>query len=123
MQVLYRTSRQSRMEVLTTSSTTAELWLRLQDDYLIEVRATTEGGDGSSSEQILIPRLASKSSHFIFSQLGFVSFVGEGKKAKINVSMVCGNKVIKGKAIKSLHALMHGKLHSTELVNYCVNWY
>ncbi|XP_058701308.1 contactin-3-like isoform X2 [Poecile atricapillus] len=57
--VLYRTSSQSRVDVLTTATTTAELWLRLQDDYFIEVRATTEGGDGSSSEQILIPRLAS----------------------------------------------------------------
>ncbi|NWR19856.1 CNTN3 protein, partial [Emberiza fucata] len=57
--VLYRTSSQGGVEVLTTASTTAELWLQLQDDYLIEVRATTEGGDGSSSQQILIPRLAS----------------------------------------------------------------
>ncbi|NWH99153.1 CNTN3 protein, partial [Tichodroma muraria] len=57
--VLYRTSSQSRVDVLTTDTTTAELWLQLKDDYLIEVRATTEGGDGSSSEQILIPRLAS----------------------------------------------------------------
>ncbi|KAF4792086.1 Contactin-3 [Turdus rufiventris] len=57
--VLYRTSSQSRVEVLSTARTTAELWLQLKDDYFIEVRATTEGGDGSSSEQILIPRLAS----------------------------------------------------------------
>ncbi|RLV99629.1 hypothetical protein DV515_00009560 [Chloebia gouldiae] len=57
--VLYRTSRQSRVEELSTATTTAELWLQLKDDYFIEVRATTEGGDGSSSEQILIPRLAS----------------------------------------------------------------
>ncbi|XP_041869741.1 contactin-3-like isoform X1 [Corvus kubaryi] len=57
--VLYRTSSQGRVNVLTTDTTTAELWLQLKDDYFIEVRATTEGGDGSSSEQILIPRLAS----------------------------------------------------------------
>lgn len=37
--------------------------------------------------------------------------------------MLYGNKVIKRKAINSLHALMHDKLHSIELVNYHVNWY
>uniref|UniRef100_A0A8C5UA93 Contactin-3 n=1 Tax=Malurus cyaneus samueli TaxID=2593467 RepID=A0A8C5UA93_9PASS len=66
--VLYRTSSQSRVSELTTDSTTAELWLQLKDDYLIEVRATTEGGDGSSSEQILIPRLASRLKCFPSSQ-------------------------------------------------------
>ncbi|KAJ7403232.1 contactin-3 isoform X1 [Pitangus sulphuratus] len=57
--VLYRTSSQSSVNVLSTEQTTAELWLQFNDDYIIEVRATTEGGDGTSSEQILIPRLAS----------------------------------------------------------------
>lgn len=37
--------------------------------------------------------------------------------------MKYGNKVLKRKAINSLPALMHDKLHSTELVNYHVNWY
>lgn len=78
-QVLYRTSSQSRVEVLSTARTTAELWLQLKDDYFIEVRATTEGGDGSSSEQILIPRLASRFSHFCFV---FASFVDGGKNKK-----------------------------------------
>uniref|UniRef100_A0A8C5NSY9 Contactin-3 n=1 Tax=Junco hyemalis TaxID=40217 RepID=A0A8C5NSY9_JUNHY len=56
--VLCRSS-QGGLQELSTAGTTAELWLQLQDDYLIEVRATSEGGDGSSSQQILIPRLAS----------------------------------------------------------------
>lgn len=83
LQVLYRSSGQSGVQVLSTAGTTAELWLRLHDDYCIEVRATSEGGDGSSSEQILIPRLASKCNHFIFSQLVFASFVWGGGKAKV----------------------------------------
>uniref|UniRef100_A0A8C5NSY3 Contactin-3 n=1 Tax=Junco hyemalis TaxID=40217 RepID=A0A8C5NSY3_JUNHY len=60
--------------VCITAGTTAELWLQLQDDYLIEVRATSEGGDGSSSQQILIPRLASTFSPFPLSQLLSASF-------------------------------------------------
>ncbi|XP_015730887.1 contactin-3 isoform X1 [Coturnix japonica] len=57
--VLYRTSGQNNMNVLNTDKTTAELLLQLNEDYIIEVKATTEGGDGTSSDQILIPRLAS----------------------------------------------------------------
>lgn len=48
------------MNVLNTDKTTAELLLQFNDDYIIEVKATTEGGDGTSSDQILIPRLASR---------------------------------------------------------------
>nr|XP_047927482.1 contactin-3 isoform X2 [Anser cygnoides] len=57
--VLYRTSSQTNMNVLNTDKTTAEILLQLNDDYIIEVKATTDGGDGTSSDQILIPRLAS----------------------------------------------------------------
>uniref|UniRef100_A0A8C5JPW3 Contactin-3 n=1 Tax=Junco hyemalis TaxID=40217 RepID=A0A8C5JPW3_JUNHY len=71
--VLCRSS-QGGLQELSTAGTTAELWLQLQDDYLIEVRATSEGGDGSSSQQILIPRLASTFSPFPLSQLLSASF-------------------------------------------------
>ncbi|NXK95777.1 CNTN3 protein, partial [Formicarius rufipectus] len=57
--VLYRSSSQSSVSELSTEQATAELWLRLHDDYIVQVRATTEGGDGASSQQILIPRTAS----------------------------------------------------------------
>lgn len=60
LQVLYRTSSQARANVLHTDKTMAELLLPLNEDYIIEVKATTAGGDGTSSEQILIPRLASR---------------------------------------------------------------
>uniref|UniRef100_A0A8C5JR79 Contactin-3 n=1 Tax=Junco hyemalis TaxID=40217 RepID=A0A8C5JR79_JUNHY len=76
--VLCRSS-QGGLQELSTAGTTAELWLQLQDDYLIEVRATSEGGDGSSSQQILIPRLASTFSPFPLSQLLSASFGGGGK--------------------------------------------
>lgn len=60
LQVLYRTSSQTSMNVLNTEKTTAELVLQSNEDYVIEVKATTAGGDGTSSDQILIPRLASR---------------------------------------------------------------
>lgn len=68
LQVLYRTSSQTNMNVLNTDKTTAELLLQFNEDYIIEVKATTEGGDGASSDQILIPRLASrlKLNHYYF---------------------------------------------------------
>lgn len=48
------------MQVLNTNKTSAELLLPVKEDYIIEVKATTDGGDGTSSEQIRIPRLTSK---------------------------------------------------------------
>uniref|UniRef100_A0A8C5JLM5 Contactin-3 n=1 Tax=Junco hyemalis TaxID=40217 RepID=A0A8C5JLM5_JUNHY len=80
--VLCRSS-QGGLQELSTAGTTAELWLQLQDDYLIEVRATSEGGDGSSSQQILIPRLASTFSPFPLSQLLSASFVHFLKKTAV----------------------------------------
>ena len=49
------------MQVLNTNKTSAELLLPIKEDYIIEVKATTDGGDGTSSEQIRIPRITSKS--------------------------------------------------------------
>uniref|UniRef100_A0A3Q2HS43 Contactin 3 n=1 Tax=Equus caballus TaxID=9796 RepID=A0A3Q2HS43_HORSE len=55
--VFYRTSSQSNVQVLNTNKTSAELLLPIKEDYIIEVKATTDGGDGTSSEQIRIPRI------------------------------------------------------------------
>lgn len=48
------------MQVLNTNKTSAELLLPVREDYIIEVKAATDGGDGTSSEQIRIPRVTSK---------------------------------------------------------------
>ncbi|XP_049718379.1 contactin-3 isoform X2 [Elephas maximus indicus] len=53
--VFYRTSSQHNVQVLSTNKTSAELLLPIKEDYIIEVKATTDGGDGTSSEQIRIP--------------------------------------------------------------------
>ncbi|XP_062970086.1 contactin-3 [Cynocephalus volans] len=55
--VFYRTSSQNNVRVLNTNKTSAELVLPIKEDYIIEVKATTDGGDGTSSEQIRIPRI------------------------------------------------------------------
>uniref|UniRef100_A0A8C3YSX6 Contactin-3 n=1 Tax=Catagonus wagneri TaxID=51154 RepID=A0A8C3YSX6_9CETA len=55
--VFYRTSSQNNVQVLNTNKTSAELLLPIKEDYIIEVKATTDGGDGTSSEQIRIPRI------------------------------------------------------------------
>ncbi|XP_033721186.1 contactin-3 isoform X2 [Tursiops truncatus] len=55
--VFYRTSSQNNVQVLNTKKTSAELLLPIKEDYIIEVKATTDGGDGTSSEQIRIPRI------------------------------------------------------------------
>ncbi|KAB0378220.1 hypothetical protein FD755_009798, partial [Muntiacus reevesi] len=51
------TSSQNNVQVLNTNKTSAELLLPIKEDYIIEVKATTDGGDGTSSEQIRIPRI------------------------------------------------------------------
>eukprot|EP00070_Physeter_catodon_P019481 XP_023979770.1 contactin-3 isoform X4 [Physeter catodon] len=55
--VFYRTVSQNNVQVLNTNKTSAELLLPIKEDYIIEVKATTNGGDGTSSEQIRIPRI------------------------------------------------------------------
>lgn len=59
LQVLYWTSSQNQLSILDTNRTSAELLLPLNDDYVIEVKAVTDGGDGISSDQIKVPKLAS----------------------------------------------------------------
>nr|XP_021520450.1 contactin-6-like [Meriones unguiculatus] len=60
--ILYRQNRQSKTHVLETNNTSAELLVPFEEDYLIEIRTVSDGGDGSSSEQIRIPKMSSLSS-------------------------------------------------------------
>ncbi|XP_063486801.1 contactin-6 isoform X4 [Symphalangus syndactylus] len=63
--ILYRQNRQSKTHVLETNNTSAELLVPFEEDYLIEIRTVSDGGDGSSSEEIRIPRMSSLSSRGI----------------------------------------------------------
>ncbi|XP_066100838.1 LOW QUALITY PROTEIN: contactin-6 [Saccopteryx bilineata] len=60
--ILYRQNRQGQTHVLETNNTSAELLVPFEEDYLIEIRTVSDGGDGSSSQEIRIPKLSSLSS-------------------------------------------------------------
>ncbi|XP_072203185.1 contactin-6 isoform X4 [Excalfactoria chinensis] len=60
--ILYRQNRQSKAHILETNNTSAELLVPFEEDYLIEIRTVSDGGDGSSSEEIRIPKISSLSS-------------------------------------------------------------
>lgn len=65
-QVLYRWSRQSSTSVIETNKTSVELSLPFDEDYIIEIKPFSDGGDGSSSEQIRIPKISSKNASLSF---------------------------------------------------------
>ncbi|KAM6387564.1 contactin-6 isoform 2-T2 [Pluvialis apricaria] len=60
--ILYRQNRHSQTHILETNNTSAELLVPFEEDYLIEIRTVSDGGDGSSSEEIRIPKISSLSS-------------------------------------------------------------
>lgn len=60
LQVLYRQNWHGRSAVLETNKTSVELQIPFGEDYLIEIKALTDGGDGTSSGPIRIPKMSSK---------------------------------------------------------------
>ncbi|XP_076840521.1 contactin-3 isoform X3 [Brachyhypopomus gauderio] len=56
--VIYKQSRRSHQRVVETNRTSVELSLPVEEDYTIQIKAISEGGDGSSSRFITIPRIA-----------------------------------------------------------------
>uniref|UniRef100_A0A8C7DUI4 Contactin 3a, tandem duplicate 1 n=1 Tax=Oncorhynchus kisutch TaxID=8019 RepID=A0A8C7DUI4_ONCKI len=50
--------RHSRPNVVETNTTSLELALPVNEDYVIQIKPFSEGGEGSSSRQITIPRIA-----------------------------------------------------------------
>ncbi|KAJ8409219.1 hypothetical protein AAFF_G00234170 [Aldrovandia affinis] len=56
--VLYKRNRHSRPSVMETNTTSVELSLPIDEEYIIQIRPFGEGGEGSSSRQITIPRIA-----------------------------------------------------------------
>lgn len=57
LQVLYKKNRHSRPSVMETNTTSVELALPTDEDYIIQIKPFGEGGEGSSSRQITIPRI------------------------------------------------------------------
>lgn len=55
-QVMYNQDKHSR--VVETNTTSLELSLPVNQDYVIQIKPFSEGGEGSSSRQITIPKIA-----------------------------------------------------------------
>ncbi|MEQ2254738.1 Contactin-4 [Ilyodon furcidens] len=55
--VLYKQNRHSRPSIMETNTTSVELALPTDEDYIIQIKPFGEGGDGSSSKQITIPKI------------------------------------------------------------------
>ncbi|KAM9536422.1 contactin-4-like isoform 1-T2 [Salvelinus alpinus] len=55
--VLYKRNRHSRPSVMETNTTSVELSLPMNEEYFIQIKPFGEGGEGSSSRQITIPRI------------------------------------------------------------------
>ncbi|XP_074501928.1 contactin-4 isoform X1 [Sebastes fasciatus] len=73
--VVYRQNWHGRTTVLETNKTSVELQIPSGEDYLIEIKALTEGGDGTSSGPIRIPKMSSK-----FQILCSMQMIGVGIK-------------------------------------------
>uniref|UniRef100_A0A668RJN2 Contactin 4 n=1 Tax=Oreochromis aureus TaxID=47969 RepID=A0A668RJN2_OREAU len=71
--VVYRQNWHDRTTVLETNKTSLELQIPSGEDYLIEIKALTEGGDGTSSGPIRIPKMSSK-----FHTLHSMQMIGVG---------------------------------------------
>ncbi|KAI5108980.1 contactin-4 precursor, partial [Silurus meridionalis] len=56
--VLYKQNRHSRPRVMETNTTSVELSLPPDEEYIIQIKPFGEGGEGSSSKQIIIPRIS-----------------------------------------------------------------
>ncbi|XP_066554177.1 contactin-4 isoform X2 [Amia ocellicauda] len=56
--VLYKRNRQSRTDVVETNTTSVELSLPSDEEYIIQIKPFSDGGEGISSKQITIPRIS-----------------------------------------------------------------
>lgn len=73
LQVVYRQAWNSLTSVLETNKTSMELQIPTGENYLIEIKALSEGGEGSSGGPIRIPKMSSK-----FPTLCSTSVIGAG---------------------------------------------
>uniref|UniRef100_A0AAY4D154 Contactin 4 n=1 Tax=Denticeps clupeoides TaxID=299321 RepID=A0AAY4D154_9TELE len=56
--VLYKRNRSSQPRVMETNTTSVELSLPTDEEYIIQIKPIGEGGEGNSSRQITIPRIS-----------------------------------------------------------------
>uniref|UniRef100_A0A8C2IPF9 Contactin 4 n=1 Tax=Cyprinus carpio TaxID=7962 RepID=A0A8C2IPF9_CYPCA len=60
--ILYKRNQFSRPSIMETNTTSVELSLPTDEEYIIQIRPFGEGGEGSSSRQITIPKISGRSS-------------------------------------------------------------
>lgn len=65
-QVMYSQDKDSRPSVVETNSTSLELSLPVNQDYVIQIKPFSEGGEGRSSRQITIPKIAGGSEQRVY---------------------------------------------------------
>lgn len=58
LQVMYSQDKHSHPSVVETNTTSLELSLPVDQNYVIQIKPFSEGGEGSSSRQITIPKIA-----------------------------------------------------------------
>uniref|UniRef100_A0A3B3ZDP5 Fibronectin type-III domain-containing protein n=1 Tax=Periophthalmus magnuspinnatus TaxID=409849 RepID=A0A3B3ZDP5_9GOBI len=102
--VVYRPNWNSRSLVLETRSPSVELHVPSGDDYLIEIKAQTEGGDGASSGPIRIPMMSSKASLFVQFIRQVIQSALQNKK-DIKITIQTNNKQTKHKQSKKKSTL------------------
>ncbi|XP_064779004.1 contactin-4-like [Oncorhynchus masou masou] len=73
--VMYTQDRHSRPNVVETNTTSLELALPVNEDYVIQIKPFSEGGEGRSSRQITIPRIAGSMAIGAAPELSAVSMV------------------------------------------------
>ncbi|XP_042614702.1 contactin-4-like isoform X1 [Cyprinus carpio] len=56
--ILYKRNQFSRPSIMETNTTSVELSLPTDEEYIIQIRPFGEGGEGSSSRQITIPKIS-----------------------------------------------------------------
>ncbi|CAG5984343.1 unnamed protein product [Menidia menidia] len=81
--VAYRQDWYGRTTVLETNKTNVELKIPSGEGYVIEIKPLTEGGDGTSSSPIRIPKMSSK-----FQKLCSIQII-KGKKNVLTQKDVC----------------------------------
>lgn len=93
---------------METNNTSAELLIPFEEDYLIEIRAISDGGEGSSSEEIRIPAVSSEFSpsleHFCYGLL-----IVRKEKPEEPGNSLCFACLGKGTSIKIFSGFFKGR--------------
>uniref|UniRef100_A0A8C6UJ02 Contactin 4 n=1 Tax=Neogobius melanostomus TaxID=47308 RepID=A0A8C6UJ02_9GOBI len=74
--VLYKKNQHSTPKIMETNTTSVELALPTDEDYIIQIKPFGEGGEGSSTRQITIPRIPGQFTInlILSSQMSFLLF-------------------------------------------------